>query len=199
MATERYDPRKHLWCDLDLAENAIPEECIGWGDATLYYPAVSSCTAIVIGLDNDTLLGAHLLCFLTSNDVDAILDHMLGKMVGRTAGHLLVFGSLNYKGISPTSFGAAPKFQGTQQIVTFAKKFNVKGFACFYDQGDDANKHYRAQTHPGANWAISLSYSDVTYNVKAGPQGKTTKDPIRFNKGQVTWTNQSISPLRELY
>jgi hypothetical protein len=62
---------------------------------------------------------------------------------------VFVFGALTYQTLIPTSFRKAEKYQGNQQSLTFAKKFNVKGLVCFYDQGDEANKHYRAQTHRG--------------------------------------------------
>lgn len=190
MATETWSPTQQSWKQQDLARNLVTESDIGWNHATLYFPGVSSCTAVAMWVDNITVLGAHFDKILTANDVDTMLNEMLTKINGLAIGPLFVFGALSYPG-GPQSFVNAPNFEGNQFALTVTRLFKPK-LVYIYDQYDHKSpsnrqpaKHYRAVSKP--NEVMTLDYFDVPYNTSS------------LDKRGAPWAKVPVSPLRELY
>jgi hypothetical protein len=187
MPTERYNKMQQRWVFFVPDKNMVHESNIGWGDAELYFPAVSSCTALVMALDDNTLLGAHFDKMLSTSDVDRILDRMLEKKANRSAGDLAVIGNLTYGEDNPTRFMSAPEYKGERQVVTFAKKFGIRGFMYQYDQGQKADKHYRVKAI--GERRIQAYYAAVIRNDKDNPL------PL-LDPNSVTWLDQPLTLLR---
>jgi hypothetical protein len=188
MPTERYNNTTAKWVFYDANRNVVNEANIGWGELSLYFPAVSSCTAVVMVLPDATLLGAHFDKLLRAEDVDVMLDRMLEKKANRGIGQLAVIGAMSYRDSARAGFMSAPKFQGMEQLRTFAKKFGAgTGNIWSYDQGLSANKHYKAQSvGPGS---IQLYYADVTF---------VNGNPVTFDANKTFWRQQSLTAAREL-
>lgn len=188
MATERYNNTSEKWVFYNADNDIVREANIGWGGPNLYFPAVSTCTALVTVLADNALLGAHFDKVLSVRDVDAMLDRMLQKKADRSVNHLAVIGNMSYGENAGTGFMSAPQFQGKQQLLTFAKKLGVTGVLSSHDQGQKANRHYRAQAT--GDGGVLLYYADVTY---------LNGNPVTFDRDKTSWLKQTVTPLRELY
>ena len=187
MPTERYSITRKQWADLD-PQNIVRESNIGWDDSNLYFPAVSTCIALAMVLDNDKLVGAHFDKLLSASEIELMLNRMLEKTAAHTVNHLAVIGNMTYRDAQGTGFMSAPEYQGEQQLLTFAKKLGVKGVVSSYDQGQSANKHYRAQSIGESG--LLMYCGDVTY---------VNGNPVPFDLNKTSWMKQPLTVLRELY
>jgi hypothetical protein len=189
MSTERYNKGRKDWV-LPKPDNIIAESNIGWDKDNLYFPAVSTCIALVTVTTGNMLLGVHFDKLLGADDVDIILNRLLSKKTPQSSvNNLAVVGNLTYRDTAGTCFTSQPQFQGEQLLLTFAKKLAVKGIVSCYDQGPGADKTYRAQSVGGGGMA--LYYAD---SPKKEGSSVTAFDPTK-----MPWTSQSLTPLRQLY
>jgi hypothetical protein len=184
MPTERYSQMQQKWVFPKPTANIVNETNIGWDASTIYFPAVSTCTALVMAIDDNTLLGAHFDKMLSASDVGLILDHMLEKKASRSAGDLAVIGNLSYREGDAERFMSAAQYKGDQQVLTFAKKFDKKGLMYKYDQGETANKHYRVEA--AARRLLRTYCADVTY---------VNGNPVTFDPNKVSWREQPLTPV----
>jgi hypothetical protein len=187
MPVERYNNSSAKWVFYDAKRNDVREANIGWGDSTLYLPSVSSCIAVVMALNDATLLGAHFDKLLSVTDVEVMLDKMLEKKANRTVNYLSVIGNMTYRDQEGKGFMVAPKFQGKQLLLTFAGKFGVKGTVASYDQGQRADKHYLVEVAGGGT--MRLHYADVAKNESG--------NPVPFDRNKITWLEQPLTVLME--
>lgn len=189
MPTERYNKGRQDWV-IEKPIDVVYEANIGWDKRQLYFPGVSTCIALAMVTSDGMLLGAHFDKILSSADVDNMLNRLLGKKTPQSSViNLVVVGNLTYRDDAGAGFMAQADFQGDQLVLTFAKKLGVKGVASSHDQGQEANKHYCAQSI--GEGKMRLYYADTT--LVKGTQ-------VAFDRDKAVWQDEPpLKPLRAAY
>lgn len=187
MPAERYNMGSKKWV-LPKSDNVVYEANIGWDKNNLYFPGVSTCIALAMVTDDDMLLGAHFDKLLSAEDVNIMLSRLLEKKTSQSSvSHLAAVGNLTYRDDAGKAFMSQPQFQGEQLLLTIAKKVGAKLTLSSYDQGQDADKTYRAQSIGGGEMAVY--YAD-------SPK-KEGSSVTAFDATKMSWMKQSLSRLRQ--
>jgi hypothetical protein len=109
----------------------------------LYYPNVSTCTALTVLLADGTALGAHLAVPDTTAEVDAILTEMGVRQAGRAVREIYLVGFPRKSG-GEDSWKSAPNYRWPVALRTFNTAFGrqpqvpIRG----YVQPENSDWHY---------------------------------------------------------
>jgi hypothetical protein len=150
---ERYSTGQQRF-NLAYPGNDVHEAEVGTDPNNLYFPDVSSCTALVALLDDETLLGAHFDKLLSNFDVYVMLQRMLEIRGGRAVLGMWVMGNLLYGENDARSFMSRADFRAGAMLLTFAEALDFAGAVRQFDQGSHLNLHYRVQAAGGGQAAI---------------------------------------------
>jgi hypothetical protein len=120
----------------------------------LFLPNISTCTGLVLLLNDASLIGAHLDKGLSEHDIYVILQKMDTVRAGRNVTAMMVFGNLRNGQTDPKCFMSSRTFSLNNMRRSFAEAFNYAGVVFGFDQGPASNYHYKVYAANAANMLL---------------------------------------------
>ena len=117
--------KNHQNFDLTASDNILYEANIGVDPGYLYFPGVSSCTVLMILLNDDALLGAHFDKLLSNFDVYQMLWWMSQLKAARHVVRMVVAGNSTCEQAT-RSFMSKGDFRQGRDLTTFAEAFDYQ-------------------------------------------------------------------------